>query len=62
MPLRFMVEREGGPVPQIRSPYSDVIAEAAHPPAGFDRVACFPDDTRPDESELCLFRRPEGCP
>jgi GPI mannosyltransferase 3 len=62
MPLRFMVEREGGPVPQIRSPYSHVIAEAAHPPAGFDQVACFPQDARPGEPELCLFRRPGGCP
>src|SRR5262249_29649077 len=35
-PLRFIVEREGGPVPQLRSPYSHVIAEAAHAPPGFD--------------------------
>jgi len=62
MPLRFMVEREGGPVPQIRSPYSHVIAEAAHPPAGFDHVVCFPGDARPNEPELCLYRRPGGCP
>ena len=62
MPLRFMVEREGGPVPQIRSPYSHVIAEAAHPPAGFDRVACFPGDARPGEPELCLYHRPGRCP
>jgi hypothetical protein len=61
VPLHFMVEREGGPVPQLRSPYSHVIADATHPPAGFDRVACFPDDARPGEPELCLFRRPEGC-
>jgi phosphatidylinositol glycan class B len=61
VPLRYMVEREGGPVPQIRSPYSHVIAEAAHPPAGFDQVACFPGDARPGEPELCLFRRPTGC-
>jgi hypothetical protein len=60
-PLRFMVEREGGPVPQFRSPYSHVIAEAAHPPAGFDRVECFPDDAQPGEPALCLFRRPGGC-
>lgn len=60
-PLRFSVEREGGPVSQLRSPYSHVIAEAAHRPAGFTPVACFPDDARPGEPELCLFRRPEGC-
>jgi hypothetical protein len=60
-PLRFMVERDGGPVPQLRSPYSHVIAEATHRPAGFDRVECFPDDARPDEPELCLFRRPGSC-
>jgi GPI mannosyltransferase 3 len=60
-PLRFMVEREGGPVPQLRSPYSHVIAEAAHAPAGFDPVACFPDDARRGEPELCLFRRASGC-
>jgi hypothetical protein len=59
--LRFMVERAGGPVPQIRSPYSHVIAEAAHPPPGLDQVACFPDDARPGEPELCLFHRPAGC-
>jgi hypothetical protein len=62
LPLRFLVEREGGPVPQIRSPYSHVIAEAAHPPAGFDQVACFPGDARPGEPELCLYHRPGGCP
>ena|ERR1051326_6520646 len=62
IPLRFMVERAGGPVPQLRSPYSHVIAEASHPPAGFDRVACFPDDAGSGEPELCLFRRPGGCP
>ena len=61
-PLRYTVEREGGPVSQIRSPYSDVIAEAAHRPAGFDPVACFPDDARSGEPELCLFRRRTGCP
>jgi phosphatidylinositol glycan class B len=61
MPLHFWVEREGGPVPQIRSPYSHVIAEAAHPPAGMDRVVCFPDDARPGEPELCLYRKPGGC-
>jgi hypothetical protein len=61
VPLHFMVERQGGPVPQIRSPYSHVIADAAHEPAGFDRVACFPDDARPGEPELCLFRRLDGC-
>lgn len=61
MPLRFMVERNGGPVPQIRGPYSHIIAEAAHPPAAFDPVACFPDDARPGEPELCLFRRQSGC-
>jgi len=60
--LRFMVERTGGPVPQLRSPYSHVIAEAAHAPAGFDRISCFPDDARLGEPELCLFRRPGGCP
>jgi hypothetical protein len=62
VPLHFMVERQGGPVPQIRSPYSHVIADAAHEPTGFDPVACFPDDARPGEPELCLFRRPGGCP
>lgn len=61
-PLRFMVEREGGPVPQLRSPWSHVIAEAAHRPAGFSPVACFPDDSGPSEPELCLFRRNGGCP
>ncbi len=61
IPLRFMVERRGGPVPQLRSPYSHVIAEAAHPPVGFSPVTCFPDDTRPGEPELCLFRRPGDC-
>jgi hypothetical protein len=60
-PLRYTVERDGGPVSQVRSPYSHVIAEASHPPLGFDRVACFPDDASPGEPELCLFRRPEGC-
>lgn len=60
-PLRFMVERAGGPVPQLRSPWSHAIAEAAHPPAGLDRVACFPDDARPGEPELCLYRKPAGC-
>ena len=60
-PLRFMVERTGGPVPQLRSPYSHVIAEAAHAPAGLVPVACFPDDARPGEPELCLFRKPGGC-
>jgi hypothetical protein len=61
-PLRFSVERQGGPVSQVRSPYSHVIAEAAHRPAGFAPVACFPDDTQPGEPELCLFRRQTGCP
>jgi hypothetical protein len=60
-PLRGWVELDGGPVPQLRSPYSHVIAEAAHPPAGFSAVACFPGDSQPDEPELCLFRRPGGC-
>lgn len=60
-PLRFWVEREGGPVPQLRSPWSHVIAEAAHRPAGTTPVACFPEDARPDEPELCLFRRRAGC-
>jgi GPI mannosyltransferase 3 len=60
--LRYIVEREGGPVPQLRSPYSHVIAEAAHRPAGFDPVVCFPEDVGPEEPELCLFRRPGGCP
>lgn len=60
-PLRFMVERAGGPVPQLRSPWSHAIAEAAHPPPGLDRVACFPDDAHPGEPELCLFRKPDGC-
>ena len=41
-PLRFMVERQGGPVSQLRSPYSHVIAEAAHRPAGFTRVSLLP--------------------
>ena len=61
MPLRFRVERTGGPVPQMRSPYSHVIAEAARPPAGLETLACFPDDARPGEPELCLYRRPDGC-
>jgi phosphatidylinositol glycan class B len=60
-PLRGWVEREGGPVPQIRSPYSHVVAEAAHPPAGFNTVVCFPGDAQPGEPELCLFRRPGDC-
>jgi GPI mannosyltransferase 3 len=60
-PFRFMVERAGGPVPQLRSPYSHIIAEAAHQPAGSDQVACFPDDARSGEPELCLFRRAAGC-
>jgi len=60
-PLRYMVERTGGPVPQLRSPYSHVIAEAAHRPPGSIPVACFPDDARPGEPELCLFRRGNGC-
>jgi hypothetical protein len=60
-PAAFHGGAQGGPVPQFRSPYSHVIAEAAHPPAGFDRVECFPDDARPGEPELCLFRRPGGC-
>jgi phosphatidylinositol glycan class B len=60
MPLRFIVERAGGLVPQLRSPYSHVIAQSAHAPEGFERVVCFPDDARPDEPELCLFRRPAG--
>ena len=61
MPLRFAIEREGGPVPQIRSPWSHVIAEASRPPAGLDVVACFPGDARAGEPELCLYKRPEGC-
>jgi hypothetical protein len=61
-PLRFMVERAGGPVPQLRSPYSHVIADAAHPPAGFTPVVCFPEDAPPGEAPLCLYRRPDGCP
>ena len=61
IPLHGWVEREGGPVPQIRSPYSHVVAEAAHPPVGFSAVECFPDDVQPGEPELCLFRRPGGC-
>jgi hypothetical protein len=60
-PLRFMVERQGGPVSQLRSPYSHVIAEADHRPMGFNPVSCFPDDVRPGEPELCLFRRRTGC-
>jgi phosphatidylinositol glycan class B len=60
-PLRFVVERQGGPVSQLRSPYSHVIAEAAHRPAGFAPVSCFPDDARSGEPELCLFRRRSGC-
>jgi phosphatidylinositol glycan class B len=60
-PLRFMVEWQGGPVSQLRSPYSHVIADAAHRPAGFTPVSCFPDDARPGEPELCLFRRRSGC-
>jgi hypothetical protein len=61
-PLRYTVEREGGPVSQVRSRYSHVIAEAAHRPAGFNPVACFPDDAQVGEPELCLFRRHSGCP
>lgn len=61
VPLHFMVERLGGPVPQIRSPFSHVIASATHKPAGFSPVACFPGDARPGEPELCLFRRLSGC-
>jgi len=61
LPLRFGVERTGGPVPQIRSPFSHIIAEAAHPPTGFTAVACFPGDATPEEPELCLFRRIAGC-
>jgi hypothetical protein len=60
--LRGWVEREGGPVPQIRSPYSHVVAEAAHAPEGFSMVACFPEDSQPGEPELCLYRRPGACP
>lgn len=60
-PLRFTVELQGGPVSQVHSPYSHVIAEAAHRPAGFVPVSCFPGDVRPDEPELCLFRRRSGC-
>jgi hypothetical protein len=60
VPLRFIVERAGGLVPQLRSPYSHVIAQSAHAPEGFERVVCFPDDARADEPELCLFRRPAG--
>jgi hypothetical protein len=61
IPLHSWVEREGGPIPQLRSPYSHVVAEAAHPPAGFTPVMCFPDDVQAGEPELCLFRRPAGC-
>ncbi len=61
MPLHFSVEWQRGPVPQLRSPYSHVIAEAARRPQGFDIVACFPEDARTGEPELCLFRRPNGC-
>jgi GPI mannosyltransferase 3 len=61
VPLRFRVERAGGPVPQIRSHYSHVIARASDGLTGMDTVACFPDDARPDEPELCLYRRPDGC-
>jgi hypothetical protein len=60
-PLHFMVEWHGGPVSQMWSPYSHVIAEAAHRPAGFTPVSCFPEDARPNEPELCLFRRRSGC-
>lgn len=60
-PLHFTVEWQGGPVSQVHSPYSHVIAEAAHQPAGFAAVSCFPGDVRPGEPELCLFRRPGGC-
>jgi phosphatidylinositol glycan class B len=60
-PLRFIVERQGGPVSQLRSRYSHVIAEAAHRPAGFNPVSCFPEDARPGEPDLCLFRRRSGC-
>ena len=61
LPLRFGVERTGGPVPQIRSPYSHVIAFAGHAPPGFLTVACFPGDATAEEPELCLFRKPDGC-
>ena len=60
-PLRGYVERAGGPVPQLRSPWSHAIALASNPPKGLERVVCFPDDARSDDPELCLFRRPEGC-
>ncbi len=60
-PLRISVERDGGPVSQVRSPYSHVIAEATHRPDGFDPVECFPDDVREGDPEVCLFRRRSGC-
>ena len=61
-PLRYTVERDGGPVSQLRSPYSHLIAEAAHRPPGFTPVACFPSDSETGEAEMCLFRRRGGCP
>jgi hypothetical protein len=61
VPSRFMVERAGGPVPQLRSPWSHLIADADHAPEGFQQIACFPAEARADESAVCLFRRPEGC-
>ena len=60
-PLRFHVERAGGPVPQLRGAWSHMIAMASDPPAGFNRVVCFPGDANADEPEFCLFERPAGC-
>ena len=60
-PLRYTVERDGGPVSQVRSSYSHVIAESGHRPAGFDAISCFPNDIAPGEPEMCLFRRQSGC-
>lgn len=61
LPLRFLVEREGAQVPQYRGAWSHLIARSGAAPADFTSVACFPDDARPDEPELCLYRRPGGC-
>jgi len=67
LPLRFTVDQPGrltgsGAAGQSGSmPYSHVIAPAASPPSGFDPVICFPEDARPGDPELCLFRRPAGC-
>ena len=60
-PLRFYVERAGVPVPQSGGAWSHEIAMASDPPAGLNRVVCFPGDANADEPEFCLFERPAGC-